>query len=105
ARRLEGMLAAGAWACCFAMRGQFAPLVLGVWWKRANRPGDIAGMVVGLAAGWGYLLAVRNGMEPWFGLDHLRFGVVGVVASFIAMIVVTLVTPAPDEIGRASWRE
>lgn len=97
AMRLEGILGAVAWAFCFAMSGLFAPLVLGVWWKRANRPGAIAGMVVGLAAGWGYLLAVRNGMEPWFGLDHLRFGVVGVVASFIAMIVVTLVTPAPDE--------
>ena len=95
--RLEGILGAVAWAFCFAMSGLFAPLVLGVWWKRANRAGAVAGMVVGLIAGWGYLLAVRNGMTPWLGLDHLRFGVVGVVASFIAMITVSLMTPAPDE--------
>ncbi|MGE5863920.1 MAG: sodium:solute symporter family protein [Rhizobacter sp.] len=95
--RLEGILGAVAWAFCFAMSGLFAPLVLGVWWKRANRAGAVAGMVVGLIAGWGYLLAVRNGMTPWLGLDHLRFGVVGVVASFIAMITVSLLTPAPDE--------
>ncbi|MDH5832655.1 sodium:solute symporter family protein [Luteimonas kalidii] len=95
--RLEGILGAVAWAFCFAMSGLFAPLVLGVWWKRANRAGAVAGMVVGLIAGWGYLLAVRNGMTPWLGLDHLRFGVVGVVASFIAMVSVSLLTPAPDE--------
>ncbi|WP_202841422.1 sodium:solute symporter family protein [Luteimonas saliphila] len=95
--RLEGILGAVAWAFCFAMSGLFAPLVLGVWWKRANRAGAVAGMVVGLIAGWGYLIAVRNGMTPWLGLDHLRFGVVGVVASFIAMITVSLLTPAPDE--------
>jgi cation/acetate symporter len=95
--RLEGILGAVAWAFCFAMSGLFAPLVLGVWWKRANRAGAVAGMVVGLIAGWAYLIAVRNGMTPWLGLDHLRFGVVGVAASFVAMITVSLLTPAPDE--------
>jgi cation/acetate symporter len=95
--RLEGILGAVAWAFCFAMSGLFAPLVLGVWWKRANRQGAVAGMVIGLLSGWAYLIAVRNGMEPWLGLDHLRFGVVGLAASFIAMISVTLMFPAPDE--------
>jgi cation/acetate symporter len=101
--KLTGILGAVAWAFCFAMSGLFVPLVLGVWWKRANRPGALAGMVVGLATGWWYLLAVRNpeawyGLaQPWYGLDDLRFGVVGVTASAISMIVVTLLTPAPSE--------
>ena len=43
--KLTGILGAVAWAFCFAMSGLFFPLVLGVWWKRANRPGAIAGMV------------------------------------------------------------
>ena len=79
------------------------PLVLGVWWKRANRPGALAGMIIGLGTGWWYLLAVRNPdawygiAKPWIGLDDIRFGVVGVTASAIAMIVVTLLTPAPSE--------
>jgi len=36
-------------------------------------------------------------MKPWWGMDHLRFGIVGATASLIAMVVVTLLTPAPDE--------
>ncbi|MGB5101775.1 MAG: sodium:solute symporter family protein [Steroidobacteraceae bacterium] len=100
--KLTGILGAVAWAFCFAMSGLFVPLVLGVWWKRANRPGALAGMIVGLGTGWWYLLAVRNpdawyGLaQPWIGLDDLRFGVVGTVCSAIAMVVVTLLTPAPD---------
>ncbi len=101
--KLTGILGAVAWAFCFAMSGLFVPLVLGVWWKRANRQGALAGMVVGLGVGWWYLLAVRNpeawyGLaKPWVGLDDLRFGIVGTIASAIAMIVVTLLTPEPDE--------
>jgi cation/acetate symporter len=101
--KLTGILGAVAWAFCFAMSGLFFPLVLGVWWKRANREGAIAGMVVGLGVGWWYLLAVRNpeawyGISaPWIGLNDLRFGIVGTLASLIAMVVVTLMTKAPSE--------
>ncbi|MGD9868461.1 MAG: sodium:solute symporter family protein [Hyphomicrobiales bacterium] len=96
--KLTGILGAVAWAFCFAMSGLFFPLVLGVWWKRANRAGAIAGMVVGLAAGTWYLYMVYNGlMAPWWGMDHLRFGMVGATASLVAMVVVTLLTPAPDK--------
>jgi len=101
--KLTGILGAVAWAFCFAMSGLFFPLVLGVWWKRANREGAIAGMMVGLIVGWWYLIAVRNPeawygiAAPWFGLNDLRFGIVGIVASLVAMVVVTLLTPAPSE--------
>jgi len=101
--KLTGILGAVAWAFCFAMSGLFFPLVLGVWWKRANRPGAIAGMVCGLGVGWWYLLAVRNPdawygiAAPWLGLNDLRFGIVGIVASLVGMVVVTLLTTAPDE--------
>jgi cation/acetate symporter len=101
--KLTGILGAVAWAFCFAMSGLFFPLVLGVWWKRANRQGAVAGMLVGLFVGWWYLIAVRNpeawyGISaPWIGLTDLRFGIVGIAASLIAMVVVTLMFPAPDE--------
>ncbi len=104
--RLTGILGAVAWAFCFAMSGLFFPLVLGVWWKRANRPGAIAGMLVGLGVGTWYLYMVRfAGMEPWYGLDHLRFGIVGASASLIAMVVVSLATKEPDAETQAMVEE
>jgi probable sodium:solute symporter len=101
--QLTGILGAVAWAFCFAMSGLFFPLVLGVWWKRANRQGALAGMLVGLFAGWWYLLAVRNPdawygiAQPWLGLNDLRFGIVGIAASLVAMVAVTYMFPAPDQ--------
>jgi cation/acetate symporter len=41
-------------------------------------------------------MVYAGGMVPWIGLDHLRFGIVGMAASLIAMVVVTLLTPPPD---------
>ena len=78
----------------------FFPLVLGVWWKRANRAGAIAGMLGGFAAGTAYLYMVAPaflGMEPWIGIDHLRFGIIGMPVSLILMVVVSLMTAEPDE--------
>ena len=96
--RLTGILGAVAWAFDFAMSGLFFPLVLGIWWKRANTAGAIAGMLVGLGVGTWYLYMVyAGGMAPWWGIDHLRFGIIGALASLISMVVVTLMTPAPDK--------
>ncbi|MEC8083677.1 MAG: cation acetate symporter, partial [Pseudomonadota bacterium] len=96
--QLTNILGAVAWAFDFAMSGLFFPLVLGIWWKRSNRQGAIAGMIVGFLTGPLYLYLVRfAGMEPWLGIDHLRFGVIGAAASLIAMVVVSLLTPPPDE--------
>src|SRR5690606_1212891 len=82
---------------CFACSGLFFPLALGIWWKRANAAGAIAGMVVGFGAGSWYLFHVYTGGAPWFGLEHIRFGMIGMPASLIAMVVVTLLTPAPSK--------
>jgi len=96
--RLTNILGAVAWAFDFAMSGLFFPLVLGVWWKRANTAGAIAGMAVGLGAGSWYLYMVKwGGMKPWYGIDDVRFGIIGAGASLIAMVVVTLLTKEPDK--------
>lgn len=95
--QLTGILGAVAWAFCFACSGLFFPIVLGIWWKRANRPGAIAGMVCGFVAGTWYLYMVRfAGMEPWLGMDHLRFGMIGMPVSLVAMVAVSLLTAEPD---------
>ena len=95
--QLTGILGAVAWAFGFACSGLFFPLVLGIWWKRANRQGAIAGMIFGFLAGSIYLYYVYfAGGTPILGLDHLRFGIVGMPVSLIAMVVVSLATEAPD---------
>ena len=95
--KLTSILGAVAWAFCFANSGLFFPLILGVWWKRANRAGAIAGMVGGFGAGAWYLYMVQfAGMAPWLGIDGLRFGMIGMPVSLILMIVVSLMTEEPD---------
>ncbi len=95
--KLTGILGAVAWAFCFANSGLFFPLVLGIWWRRANAAGAIAGMAAGFIAGTWYLYMVYTGaMEPWLGIDHLRFGMIGMPVSLIAMVVVSLATKAPS---------
>ena len=94
---LTSILGAVAWAFCFANSGLFFPLVLGVWWKRANRAGAVAGMIGGFLAGAIYLYQVQfNGMTPWLGIDGLRFGMIGMPVSLILMVVVSLMTEEPD---------
>ncbi len=96
--KLTSILGAVAWAFDFAMSGLFFPLVLGVWWKRANRQGACAGMAMGFLSGTWYLYMVHwGGMEPWLGIDHLRFGIIGCSVNLVTMIVVSLATEEPDE--------
>ena len=96
--KLTSILGAVAWAFDFAMSGLFFPLILGVWWKRANRQGAVAGMLLGFLSGTWYLYMVRwGGMDPWLGIDHLRFGIIGCSVNLVTMIVVSLATEEPDE--------
>jgi cation/acetate symporter len=96
--KLTGILGAVAWAFDFACSGLFFPLVLGIWWKRANTAGAIAGMVGGFVSGSLYLYLVFNKiMTPWFGIDDIRFGIVGMAVSVVAMVVVSLMTEEPSK--------
>jgi cation/acetate symporter len=42
-------------------------------------------------------MVYAGGMAPWWGMDHLRFGIVGATVSLVLMVVVSLLTPAPDK--------
>ena len=96
ALEIQGILGSVIWAFDFAMSGLFFPLVLGVWWKRANAPGAVAGMLLGLISGTAYLVWVRSGGSGFLGITQLTFGIVGAAVSLVSMVVVSLITAAPD---------
>jgi cation/acetate symporter len=67
------ILAMVSWAFSLAAAGLFPALVLGVWWKRTNSAGAIAGMIAGFGVCLYYLLGTRYGAvgfyEMWSGLS------------------------------------
>jgi cation/acetate symporter len=84
----------------------FPALVLGVFWRRANRWGAAAGMVGGLGLTLYYVLANQPGVREtlgitspvhlWWGIQPIAAGLFGVPAGFALMVVVSLLTPAPS---------
>ncbi len=97
AMEIQGILGSVIWAFDFAMSGLFFPLVLGVWWKRANRQGAIAGMILGLVSGAWYLVWVRSGGSGFLGITQLTFGIFGSAVSLVSMVIVSLMTQEPDK--------
>jgi cation/acetate symporter len=72
AQRPADILAMVAWAFSLAAGGLFPALVLGIWWKRANSAGAVAGILAGFGATLGYLLVTRY--FPGFGAAYLGMG-------------------------------
>lgn len=88
----------------FSLAGSalFPALVLGVFWKRANQPGAIAGMLVGFSVCAYYMIHTLpafggSAAGLWFNIAPISAGVFGVPAGFCAIIVVSLLTRAPDQ--------
>lgn len=93
-------------AAAFSLAGStlFPVLVLGVFWKRANHQGAIAGMVIGFAVCLYYMLRASPALggsldDAWFGILPMAAGVYGVPAGLLAVVTVSLLTPPP---GRGS---
>lgn len=89
-------------AFSLAASALFPALVLGVFWKRANQQGAIAGILTGSALCIYYMLHTNPALggspaNQWFQIAPLSAGVFGVPAGFLAMIAVSLMTPRPDE--------
>ena len=94
-------------AFSFAAAAFFPALVLGVFWKRANKWGAVLGMVSGLGVTLYYMITtehwlrsifrVTSPIELWFGILPISAGVFGVPLGFAVIIVVSLLTPAPRQ--------
>ncbi|MBU1248245.1 MAG: cation acetate symporter [Proteobacteria bacterium] len=80
----------------------FPIILLGIFWKRANREGAIAGMCCGMGFTLLYIFTctpVLGGtMDPWFlGIKTTGIGTIGMLINFIVTVVVSLMTPAPPQ--------
>lgn len=87
----------------FSLAGSalFPALVLGVFWKRANHAGALAGMVSGFAVCVYYMLHTNpilggSAAGQWFHIAPISAGVFGVPAGMAVLVVVSLLTRAPD---------
>lgn len=89
-------------AFSLAASALFPALVLGVFWKRANQHGAVAGMLAGLGVCVSYIVhtnPVLGGSlaNQWFQIAPISSGVFGIPAGFLTLIAVSFVTPAPGE--------
>jgi cation/acetate symporter len=91
-----------AWAFSMAASSFFPVILLGIFWRRANAAGAIAGMAGGMIVCIAYL--ALNYTNPYFtvlGLSHLSAGIFGMIVNFALQIIVSLATaPPPGEIQR-----
>jgi cation/acetate symporter len=94
-------------AFSFAAAAFFPALVLGVFWKRANKWGATLGMIAGLGVTFYYMVTtqpwlrgifgISSPIELWWGILPISAGVFGVPLGFAVIIIVSLLTPAPSQ--------
>jgi cation/acetate symporter len=106
--------AAGTVALAFGLAASsiFPALMLGIFYKRMNKEGAIAGMIAGIGVTLFYVFQHKGIMfiastsylgdmsENWFlGIEPNAFGAVGAIFNFaVALIVSKLTAPPPEHI-------
>nr|WP_233164254.1 sodium:solute symporter family protein [Snuella sedimenti] len=84
----------------------FPAIILGIFYKRMNKEGAIAGMVVGITAMLLYMVKYKLGWfddtlpdksEWWFGISPEGFGTIAMLLNFVVSIVIMKFTPQPPE--------
>jgi len=94
-------------AFSFAAAAFFPALVLGVFWKRANGIGASLGMIAGLGVTMYYMVNTQPWLrktfeitapfEKWFGIEPISAGIFGVPVGFAVIIIVSLLSGAPNK--------
>ena len=88
----------------------FPAIILGIFYKRMNKQGAIAGMVVGLSIMLFYMLKFKFGLFDggktavaglqenwWWGISPEGFGSVAMLVNFAVALLVNYFTPPPPE--------
>ncbi|MHC4263828.1 MAG: sodium:solute symporter family transporter, partial [Planctomycetota bacterium] len=91
-----------AFAFGLAASSFFPAILLGIFSKRMNREGAIAGMVVGITFTASYIVWIKF-IDPdanvpenwWFGISPEGIGTLGMILNFVVATVVARLTPPP----------
>lgn len=84
----------------------FPAIILGIFYKRMNKEGAVAGMVVGITAMLLYMMKYKLGWfdevlpdksEWWFGISPEGFGTIAMLLNFVVSITIMKFTKAPPE--------
>jgi cation/acetate symporter len=82
----------------------FPAIILGIFNKRMNKEGAIAGMVVGIVLMLFYMLKFKfdwfdGGTKEdwWFGISPEGFGTVAMLINFVVSIIISKFTPIPPK--------
>ena len=80
----------------------FPAIILGIFYKRMNKEGAIAGMVIGILSMLFYMTKFKfgwfgggNKADWWLGISPEGFGTVAMVLNFVVSIVIMKFTPDP----------
>ena len=82
----------------------FPAIVMGIFSKKMNKQGAVAGMVVGILMMLFYMTKFKFGwfgggteLDWWFGISPEGFGTLAMLVNFIVSITVSKFTPEPDK--------
>ena len=82
----------------------FPAIVLGIFYKKMNKEGAIAGMIVGIVSMLVYMMKFKFDMfgggtaeDWWMGISPEGFGTVAMLLNFIVAVIVMQFTPEPPE--------
>lgn len=82
----------------------FPAIILGIFIKRMNKEGAIAGMVIGMLLMLYYMMRFKfdwfgggTGDDWWFGISPEGFGTVAMFVNFSVSLLISMFTPAPPE--------
>jgi cation/acetate symporter len=96
-------------AFSFAAAAFFPALVLGIFWKRANRWGASLGMIAGLGTTFYYMATTQPWLRGifgvtspiadniWWGIQPISAGLFGVPVGIAVIIIVSLLTAPPKK--------
>ena len=89
-----------AFAFGLAASSFFPTILMGIFSKRINREGAIAGMVAGIGLTLGYIVYfqfVADHKNYWFGISPEGIGFLGMLLNFAVATAVSMVTPPPPQ--------